>query len=413
MKNKPSKLQQKRWIVQTVIFLFACTVFITYRLYISGVIGFKVTGIGALNPFAGYDTMFQWATQSFYRPNFKSFALILAAVMLLMPLISGRFFCGWICPFGTFQDYFSHLGKKILKAREPINSSLNRSCIRRLEFIKYGVLAAIILSKGIYGKSFLTSWDPWTAFANLPVFFEALGAIPIAFIILFITAAGAVFADRFFCRFLCPLGALQGLVSLIGLGKIGPLKGCKKCGNCHNTCPVGINLSGGESSFSPECINCLKCVEFECQGEHKYQLYFGNRIFYPLTYLMISLFVFGGLIFGLRYTGYLMAERQIIQAQGKGDTAPETQYQDGVYNGLGHGFAPGLEVRVQVKGGKIASVDVVKHQETWGYYEEAFIVLAQQMVDYQSIDIDGISGATYTSNGLKEGVENALEQASP
>jgi len=413
MQKKISKLQQKRWAIQTGVFLLIFTVFITYRLYLTGIIQFKLTGIGTFNPFAGYDIMFQWATRSFYRPNYKSFALILAVVILFLPFISGRFFCGWICPFGTLQDYLSSLGNRILKSRDHLKGFINRRWVHWLELIKYGVLALIIISKGIYGSSFLTVWDPWTAFANLPVLFHAVQTIPLAFVILTAVIIGAFFWDRFFCRFFCPLGALQGLVSLLSLSKIVRQIKCVKCGNCQDICPVDINLVQAENDFSPECIYCLKCLEHQCHKESVFRIALGKRVLSPLTYLMISLIIFGCSLYLLRQTGFIIAQREIYQVKGKDNSTYAPIYQDGVYNGWGRGFAPGLEVKVQVKEGRIIAIDVVKHQETWGYYEETFDALSRQMVDFQSSDVDVITGATYSGNGLKEAVENALKQAYP
>ena len=87
-------------------------------------------------------------------------------------------------------------------------------------------------------------------------------------------------------------------------------------------------------------------------------------------------------------------------------------YVDGVYEGVGTGFRPGLVVEVVIEDGQIASVTVVEHNEQnekyWGTPVEE---IPDAIVDAQSTDVDSISGATKTSEGIKEAVEDALSQA--
>ena len=103
------------------------------------------------------------------------------------------------------------------------------------------------------------------------------------------------------------------------------------------------------------------------------------------------------------------------------DTSSETQttgtnettvYIDGTYQGTGTGFSPGLVVEVVIEDGQIASVTVIDHNEQneryWGYPVEA---IPEAIVDAQSTDVDSISGATRTSEGIKEAVDDALSQA--
>ena len=87
-------------------------------------------------------------------------------------------------------------------------------------------------------------------------------------------------------------------------------------------------------------------------------------------------------------------------------------YIDGTYQGTGTGFRPGLVVEVVIQDGKIASVTVVDHNEHnqryWGY---PVVAIPEAIVAAQSTDVDSISGATMTSEGIKEAVGDALSQA--
>lgn len=83
---------------------------------------------------------------------------------------------------------------------------------------------------------------------------------------------------------------------------------------------------------------------------------------------------------------------------------------DGTYPGEGTGMEP-MKVSVEVKDGKIASVDITEHAESEGYCEAALEQIPQVIVEKNSTDVDAVSGATVTSEGIKEAVNNALESA--
>lgn len=92
---------------------------------------------------------------------------------------------------------------------------------------------------------------------------------------------------------------------------------------------------------------------------------------------------------------------------------PEVQgnYQDGVYTGTGTGNGGELTVEVTVEGGNIVKVALTQHSETEGIYEKAEKGVGDEMIRQQTADVDVVAGATYTSNGIIEAVQNALKDA--
>ena len=89
--------------------------------------------------------------------------------------------------------------------------------------------------------------------------------------------------------------------------------------------------------------------------------------------------------------------------------AKEPAYVDGTYEGTGQGAMSEITVSVEVKDGKIASVDVIDHDETEGISDEAMVEVPKRIVEKNSTDVDSISGATGTSDGIKAAVTSALE----
>lgn len=92
---------------------------------------------------------------------------------------------------------------------------------------------------------------------------------------------------------------------------------------------------------------------------------------------------------------------------GCGSKAPV--YVDGTYEGTGKGAMSDITVSVEVKDGKIAVVNVLEHGETEGISDEAMVEIPKSIVEKNSTEVDAISEATGTSDGIKEAVAKALE----
>lgn len=94
-----------------------------------------------------------------------------------------------------------------------------------------------------------------------------------------------------------------------------------------------------------------------------------------------------------------------------GESAKESLYKDGVYEGIGEGLQGDIKVSVTVADGKIDKVEVKEHQESPGVSDPAIEKIPAAILEKQSAEVDAVSGVTYTSEGIKEAVEKALSQA--
>ncbi|SET21199.1 FMN-binding protein [Anaerobranca gottschalkii] len=86
------------------------------------------------------------------------------------------------------------------------------------------------------------------------------------------------------------------------------------------------------------------------------------------------------------------------------------KYKDGVYNGIAQGYGGEIEVQVTINGGKITDIQIVREQETPGISDTAKVQTIERIIQKGSTDIDLVSGATATSKGIRDAVENALQQ---
>ncbi len=200
----------------------------------------------------------------------------------------GRFFCGYVCPLGAAIDFLD-----ILLFRKRARRGVKFEAGWRR--VKFSVLI-LFLSAALAGISLAYLMDPLALLTRLYTFvlypvlitlvnllldllrplFQALGWVSLAhlhypqpvFYMAFITLlifAGIIalnhFTPRFWCRYLCPLGALLGLVSPLGLLKrrVGPE--CDACEECQTACPMGAAGEMPESIRLAECIQCRTCAD--------------------------------------------------------------------------------------------------------------------------------------------------------
>lgn len=179
-------------------------------------------------------------------------------LILLFGLLLGRVICGFLCPFGLIQELLYKIPTKKLKK--------NR-ITKKLSLLKYVLLVVLVVAIPIiYGYPAFCKYicPAGTLEGGIPLVLqnESLqNMVGIIFswkiAVLMSVVVSAVFVNRSFCRFLCPLGALYSFfnrVSLLGI-KINEEK-CNNCSRCIRACPMDIKKAGDK-----ECIQCGKCIE--------------------------------------------------------------------------------------------------------------------------------------------------------
>lgn len=242
------------------------------------------------------------AINSFFRANplvlfsyfFSSFSLIWllfpAILLTFFTFLLGRFFCGWICPLGTTIDFFSKFFKK--KEKKVISSNLKYYLLFFLLFVSFfginitGFLDPIAILVRfltfsifpLFGDFVKTGWvglykifgerrDSLAFFYNflkshiLP-FRETIYPLAFfSFFIFFLIIFLEKFEKRNWCKNLCPLGTLLGLISRFSVFKRVPNSLCKDCGDCKNICPTSFER---DILQKEECIMCMDC-ELMCK----------------------------------------------------------------------------------------------------------------------------------------------------
>ncbi|MDS0526456.1 FMN-binding protein, partial [Clostridium sp. SHJSY1] len=325
--------------------------------------------------------------------------------VILITMLLGRFFCGWVCTFGAYNDFIHLLSKKVFKVKFKVNEKVDSV----LKYMKFVVLFILMVVSWTIGSNIFNGTSPWDAFAQITDFSYVITNLLIGFILLTLITIGAFFVERFFCRYLCPLGAIFTVCSRVSLFKINkPGEKCGKCRMCTTNCSMGLPLYTMESVRGGECINCLKCLEVCPRKNTK-----GNIIDQDITLVLassIAIATFAG-VYGLtNFTGKVLEEKGITASADMNNA--ESKYKDGTYIGTGKGFRGGTTtISVTISQGKIASIETVSQEDTPDFYEKAIGVISKEILSAQSTEVDVVSGATYSSNGIIEAVENALSQA--
>ena len=176
----------------------------------------------------------------------------------LFGLTLGRFWCGWICPFGTVQDLILRVSRR----RDLLN-------LPPVPWTKYLALIAIMVTAWLTADAFFCKLCPsGSLFAAIPHrFVSSEFDFGTFFYVHLITLAVAiilfVLVGRFWCRYLCPLGAIFGLFNNVSILKVKlDMTKCTECKQCLSNCPVNFKEIK-DIGRSSDCIQCGKCIS-EC-----------------------------------------------------------------------------------------------------------------------------------------------------
>lgn len=203
-------------------------------------------------------------------------------------LLVGRFFCAWVCPLGALLDLLDPLLFGRVR-RGPLGAE---AALRR---VRFGLLVLLLVASGA-GLSLAYLLDPLAlltrtyAFVGTPLLlglvnggldllrplFDGLGWVGVSHLafkvpvfytsvatgLLFVgVVALSRFAPRFWCRYLCPLGALLSLAAPLGLFRRQTTPACTACQACQAACPMGAARDGGAGADPARCIQCRTCAE--------------------------------------------------------------------------------------------------------------------------------------------------------
>lgn len=205
--------------------------------------------------------------------TWNSFIITLIAI-LVFTIVFGRFFCGFACAFGSYGDLLYLISSSVRKKfkKRPIHFPKKLRNIFR--YGKYAVLVAVVLMCFFGSTALISDLSPWVPFSQLIAFQVPREGGIFAILILVLISVGMLLEPRFFCRYLCPLGAIFSLLPILPLSAVkrdreNCLKGCNRC---QQVCPCSLDIpdrSSDENQKMGECFQCGNCVNWCPKGNTK------------------------------------------------------------------------------------------------------------------------------------------------
>jgi polyferredoxin len=186
--------------------------------------------------------------------------LVILVLALLVGFLAKKAFCSWVCPVGTLSETLADLSRRLFRRKLALPRLLDRP-LRSLKYLLLGffVYAVFFQMDPAAVADFLDSPYNRVADVKMLYFFERLS--PLGLELLLGLTVSSILIPYFWCRYLCPYGALLGALSLLS-----PLKvtrhapSCIDCGLCTKACPSNLPVARLSRVTSDECSGCLSCV---------------------------------------------------------------------------------------------------------------------------------------------------------
>jgi polyferredoxin len=229
----------------------------------------RPAGVEGWLPIAGLMNLKYWLLRGEI-PRVHPAAMFLLLAFLSIAFLFRKAFCSWLCPIGTISECLWRAGKKLFRRNFFLPRWLDLP-LRGLKYFMLGFFVWAISTMSATGiRDFMQS--PYGLIADVKMlnFFRHIGETGLIVLSVFVLAS--VFVPNFWCRFLCPYGALLGLTSWLSPMKIrrNP-EPCIECAKCAKACPSNLPVDKLVKIQSVECTGCLECVAV-CPAENALSL---------------------------------------------------------------------------------------------------------------------------------------------
>ncbi len=192
-------------------------------------------------------------------PEIHPAAMFLLVSFILISLFLRKAFCSWLCPVGTISEFLWLTGRKIFRRNWILPRRLDLS----LRSLKYVLMALFLYVAASMTPTAIQAFmgSPYGLIADVKMlnFFRYLGTV--ALLVIAALVVLSLFIQNFWCRYLCPYGALLSIPALLSPARIRrDPKRCVDCDKCNRACPSLLPVDKLITVRSAECTGCLECV---------------------------------------------------------------------------------------------------------------------------------------------------------
>jgi polyferredoxin len=218
----------------------------------------RPAGVEGWLPIAGMMNFKYWLSTGRI-PATHPAAMFLFVAFLAMAFLLRKAFCSWLCPVGTLSEYLWRAGRQVFRRNFHLPGWIDIP----LRGLKYLLLAFFVWAVANMSADAIDQFmhAPYGTIADARMlnFFRYLGET--GAIVLGVLVVASVLVQNFWCRYLCPYGALLGIVSFFSPVRIRRAEEtCIDCAKCAKACPSNLPVDKLITIKSAECTGCLECV---------------------------------------------------------------------------------------------------------------------------------------------------------
>ncbi|PKL83927.1 MAG: ferredoxin [Ignavibacteriae bacterium HGW-Ignavibacteriae-3] len=270
IKNKDKSVQIVRFVVQIAFSLLCIWIGIEFSQFIAylesnGVRPFhhRPPGVEGFLPISALMSVVYFFQTGIVHPVHPAGFFIFLAIVGVS-LVFGKAFCSWLCPVGFLSELVGDFGdkvwKKIFKRRFKLPRLLDYP-LRSLKYLLLAFFAFAIFSMTETALAYFLS-DTYNIVSDVKMYYFFANISRFSLIVIGILFFLSIVVRNFWCRYLCPYGALLGIAGLLSPNKIRrDAVNCIDCGLCTKACPSFIKVDKVITVRSDECTSCLNCVD--------------------------------------------------------------------------------------------------------------------------------------------------------
>ncbi len=265
-RNTGHKIQPVRRMIQLSFFLIILWIGFEFARFVhqleQGIVPTvsRPPGVEGFLPISALISLKYWSLTGVFNTIHPS-ALVLLLIILVTAIFLKKGFCSWVCPVGFISELLTKLHKMVFDRQFKLATWLDYP-LRTLKYLLmlFFLFAVFVQMRLVDLHHFI--YSPYNKIADIKMlrFFTEMSSV--TFWTLLILVAFSFAIPYFWCRYLCPYGALLGGLSFLSPFKIHRVKeNCIDCEKCSKICPAKIKVHQVKQVWSDECHACLSCVD--------------------------------------------------------------------------------------------------------------------------------------------------------